>query len=120
MPTFTNTATENHLLANLPREDYGRLLPHLEPVSLEHGQVLYEIEEPIDYFYFPLHAVISLVTQMEDGRIIEVALVGNEGVAGLAAVLGQKVSAERAIVQIPNAGVRAKAAVIIDEFMRYG
>ena len=57
---------------------------------------------------------------MEDGRIVEVALVGNEGVAGLAAVLGQNVSAERAIVQIPNSGVRAKAAVIIDEFKRHG
>jgi CRP-like cAMP-binding protein len=99
--------------------DLRRTDEHLEPVSLEHAQVLYEIEEPIDYFYFPLHAVISLVTQMEDGRIVEVALVGNEGVAGLAAVLGQKVSAERAIVQIPNADVRAKAAVIIDEFKRH-
>jgi CRP-like cAMP-binding protein len=120
MRTFSPAATENHLLANLPSEEYQRLLPHLEPVSLEHGQIVYEIEEPIEYFYFPLHAVISLVTQMEDGRIVEVALVGNEGVTGLAAALGQKVSAERAIVQIPNSGVRAKAAVVIDEFKRYG
>ena len=120
MSTLANTAVKNHLLANLPEEDYQRLLPHLEPVTLAHGQVLYEIEEPIDYFYFPFNAVISLVTQMEDGRIVEVGLVGNEGVAGLAAVLGQKVSAERAIVQIPNSGVRAKAAVVIDEFKRHG
>jgi len=62
MHTFAPAATENHLLANLPSEEYQRLLPHLEPVSLEHGQIVYEIEEPIEYFYFPLHAVISLVT----------------------------------------------------------
>ena len=120
MQTFTDTATENHLLASLPEEDYQRLLPHLEPLSLEHAAVLYEIEESIKYFYFPFDAVISLVTQMEDGRIVEVALVGKEGVTGLAAVLGQKVSAERAIVQIPNGGARIKAAVIIEEFKRHG
>jgi CRP-like cAMP-binding protein len=55
---------------------------------------------------------------MEDGKIVEVALVGNEGVTGLAFLLGQKVSAERAIVQIPDGGVRVKAEVVLKEFMR--
>jgi hypothetical protein len=48
MRTFAPAATENHLLANLPSEEYQRLFPHLEPVSLEHGQIVYEIEEPIE------------------------------------------------------------------------
>jgi CRP-like cAMP-binding protein len=82
--------------------------------------VLYEIEAPIDYFYCPHNAIVSLVTQMEDGKIVEVALVGNDGATGLAAVLGERVSAERAIVQIPDGGVRAKAAVILDEFNLHG
>jgi CRP-like cAMP-binding protein len=120
MQTFAHLATENRLLASLPDEDYQRLLPHLEPVSLEHGRVLYDIEDPIDYFYFPCNAVISLVTQMEDGKIVEVGLVGNEGVSGLAAVFGQKLSAERAIVQIPDGGVRAKSEVILEEFNLHG
>lgn len=112
--------TQNHLLASLPDEDYQRLLPHLEPVELEHAQVLYEIQEAIEVFYFPHNAVVSLVTQMKDGKIVEVALVGNEGVTGLAAVLGANVSAERAIVQVPNGGVKAKASVILEEFNLHG
>ena len=78
------------------------------------------MEALIDYFYFPSNAVISLVTQMNDGRIIEVGLVGSDGMTGLAALFGQRVSAERAIVQIPNSGARVKAAVILDEFKRGG
>ena len=97
---------QNSLLAALPEEFYQRLSPHLEPIALENATVLYEMEAPIDYFYFPFNAVISLVTQMKDGRIVEVGLVGNEGMTGLAALFGQKVSAERAIVQISNGGTR--------------
>jgi CRP-like cAMP-binding protein len=114
-PTFTS---KNHLLAALPEKQYQRLAPHLEPFTFKHAKVLCEINEPIKYCYFPSEAVISLVTQLEDGRIVEVALVGNEGMTGLAFLLGQKVSAERAIVQIPDGGVRVKAEVILKQFMR--
>jgi len=116
MSTFVSTPPKNRVLAGLADDEYQRLLPHLEPVALQHADVLYEIEEPITHFYFPFEAVVSLVTQMEDGRIVEVALVGNEGATGIAAVLGQEVSSERAIVQIPNGGVRVKTSVILAEF----
>jgi CRP-like cAMP-binding protein len=118
MSTSTISTTKNRLLAALPEKEYQRLLPHLEPFAFDHGKILYEIDEPIKYCYFPFDAVVSLVTQMEDGKIIEVGLVGNEGVTGLPFLLGQERSAERAIVQIPNGGVRAKADVVLKEFMR--
>lgn len=118
MSTSSKSASKNHLLATLPEKQYQRLLPHLEPFELEHSKILYEIGEPIKYCYFPFDAVVSLVTQMEDGKIVEVGLVGNEGMTGLPFLLGQKKSAERAIVQIANGGVRAKADVILKEFMR--
>jgi CRP-like cAMP-binding protein len=118
MSTSSKSASKNLLLAALPENQYQRLLPHLEPFVLEHSKILYEIGEAIKYCYFPFDAVVSLVTQMEDGKIVEVGLVGNEGMTGLPFILGQKKSAERAIVQIPNGGVRAKADVILKEFMR--
>ena len=118
MSTSSKSTIKNRLLAALPENDYQRLLPALEPFALEHGKVLYEIDEPIKYLYFPFQAVVSLVTQMKDGKIVEVAVVGNEGVTGLALLLGQKKSAERAIVQVPDGGVRAKAEVILKEFER--
>jgi CRP-like cAMP-binding protein len=115
----TSTATiKNHLLAALPENQYQRLVTHVEPYGFEHGKVLYEIGEPIQYCYFPFGAVVSLVTQMQDGKIVEVGLVGNEGVTGLAFLMGQKASAERAIVQIPNGGVRLKADIVLKEFRR--
>jgi len=118
LSTSSKSTSKNLLLAALPENQYQRLLPHLEPFALDHGKVLYEIGEPINYCYFPFDAVVSLVTQMEDGKIVEVGLVGNEGMTGLPFLLGQKKSAERAIVQIPNGGVRANADVVLKEFMR--
>ena len=110
----------NLILASLPPNDYQRLLPHLEPVVLEHAKVIYEIDEPIQYVYFPLRSVISLVTQMEDGKIIEIALVGREGMSGMAALLGEHKSGERAIVNLPDSALRAKTKIIKDEFNRGG
>jgi len=118
MSTTSRSTAKNRLLAALPEREYQRLLPHLEPFLFDHARVLYEIDETINYCYFPHDAVVSLVTQMEDGKIVEVALVGNDGVTGLVFLLGQKKSAERAIVQIPNGGMRIKADVLLKEFMR--
>ena len=118
MSASSKSTIKNRLLAALPENQYQRLLPHLEPFELEHGKILYEIGEAIKYCYFPFDAVVSLVTQMEDGKIVEVGLVGHEGVTGLPFLLGQKKSAERAIVQVPDGGVRAKAEVILKEFER--
>jgi len=116
MSTPTKSPCANHLLASLPDKEYQRLLPHLESFALAHGKILHQMDEPIEYCYFPFQAVVSLVTQMEDGKIVEVGLVGNEGMTGLAALLGQATSAERAIVQIPDSGVRAKVEVVLKEF----
>jgi len=92
----------------------------LEPVELPHGKILYETGGLIDYVYFPLKSMVSLVKQMADGKIIEVGLVGKEGMTGIAILMGETTSAERAIVQIPNGGLRAKIGVIKEEFKRGG
>jgi CRP-like cAMP-binding protein len=111
---------KNQILAALPKSDYQNLLPHLEPVELQHGQVLYEIGDTVEYHYFPHNAMISLVTQMEDGRIVEVGLIGNDGISGTSALLGSKVSFDRALIQIPNGGERVKASLLKKEFDKGG
>ncbi|HEV7797878.1 MAG TPA: Crp/Fnr family transcriptional regulator [Pyrinomonadaceae bacterium] len=118
MANASQAKIHNQLLAGLPESDYQRLLPHLESVELTHGKVLYEIGDPIEYVYFPFQAMVSLVTQMEDGKIVEVGLVGNDGMTGIASLMGQATSSERALVQIPNGGARAKVAVVQQEFAR--
>src|SRR5688572_11724590 len=111
---------KNKLLAALPERDYQRLLVHLEPVELNHGLVLYEIGDTIDYLYFPFNAMISLVTEMDDGKIVEVGLIGNDGISGASALMGRQVSFERALIQIPNGGVRVKLSLLKKEFDKGG
>ena len=78
---------ENRILAALPRQEQERLLPHLEQVSLQTGQQLYESGEPVRYAYFPESALIALLSVAEDGATVEVGLVGNEGMLGIPILL---------------------------------
>jgi len=111
---------QNSILAALPATEYQRIATHLEPVDLPSGKIIYEIDQPIDYLYFPFRAMVSLVTLMEDGKIVEVGLVGRDGMTGIVALMGQKTSPDRAIVQIPDGAVRARVEVIKEEFARAG
>jgi CRP-like cAMP-binding protein len=110
----------NRLLAALPAEVYQRLTPHLELVSLALHQVVYEIDEPITHVYFPQQSLVSLVIPMEDGTTIEIAMVGQEGMAGILAILGDKTKGHRAFAQIAGSAMRMDAAVLRTEFERGG
>ncbi|MBD1893446.1 Crp/Fnr family transcriptional regulator, partial [Coleofasciculus sp. FACHB-129] len=66
---------KNRLLAALPDEEYERLVPHLEPVSLPLNQVLYELGVPIEYVYFPQQGIVSLLSVLEDGSTVEAGMV---------------------------------------------
>ncbi len=90
---------ENRILACLPTEDRERLLHKLAPVFLRVKTVLFEPGQLVDAVYFPLDGVISLVTPLEDGAIVEVATVGNEGVVGVPVTFGGTL-AVRAISQV--------------------
>ena len=111
-------ALKNHILAKLPAEDYQRLSPHLNSVDLFHGKVLYDLGDNIEDFYFPFNAMVSLVRPMADGKVVEVGLIGNDGMVGIERLLGDGTASERAIVQIPNSGVSARVPVIAEEFRR--
>ncbi len=78
----------NRLLAALPAADYQRLQPHLEFVTLPLRQSIYEAGDPITTVYFPRSAMVSLVATLEDGSTMKAGLVGQEGMTGIAALLG--------------------------------
>jgi CRP-like cAMP-binding protein len=84
----THDPRQNHLLAALPSEVYERLLPHLELVPMPLGHVLYESGSQLHYIYFPTNTIVSLLYVMEDGSSAEIAVVGNEGVIGVAMFMG--------------------------------
>ena len=100
---------ENHLLAALPAEEYERLSPHLEPVSFDLGEVLYEPGGRLDHIYFPTTTIISLLYTMENGSSAEMGLAGNEGVIGIALFMGGDTMPNRAVVQSAGGALRMKA-----------
>jgi CRP-like cAMP-binding protein len=97
----------NWLLASLEPEDFAALEPHLELVELARGQVLYDSGDPLRYAYFPHYAVVSLVSMMEDGGTVEVALFGRGGVLGRPLVTREAFG--RYIVQITDIASRISA-----------
>src|SRR4051812_7030227 len=82
------SAARNHLLATLPDLELQRVVPHLQQVTLPFKQVLYRVHGPMDYVYFPLSGIVSAMAIMQDGTAIEVATIGNEGMAGVMVLLG--------------------------------
>jgi CRP-like cAMP-binding protein len=97
------------------REEYDRILPHLELVSLPSETFLYEVNQPIEYAYFPLNGVCSLLNIMQDGQGIEAATVGNEGMIGVPVLLGSNQIPMQAISQIPGDAWGMRADVFIRE-----
>jgi CRP-like cAMP-binding protein len=110
---------ENRLLVSLPRDEYDRLLPHLEKVSLTLRDILYEANGPIAHVYFPLAGVVSLVI-MDGGCTLEVGIIGNEGMVGTPVFLGADRSPTRAIVQIEGEAMRMEVKVFQKEMRRNG
>lgn len=107
---------ENRLLAALPRDEYERLVPHLERVTIKLGEVIYESGESLDHVYFPTTSIISLLYLMQDGSSAEMGLAGNEGVVGIALFMGGNTMPNRAVVQSAGGALRLKAKVMQNEF----
>lgn len=110
----------NRLLAALPREDYERLRPHLETVSLTLKQVLHAPNQAIEDVYFPINAVVSLIIIMEDGSSVEVGTVGNEGMVGIPVLLGAESMQGEMFAQIPGEAARMQAGVFKDQINQGG
>jgi CRP-like cAMP-binding protein len=101
---------DNKLLASLPRDEFEALKPHLTAVSLVQGDVIYEAGVEVDYVYFPHCGMFSMLAVMRDGKAIETATVGREGVIGAMAGLGLYKSLVRVTVQLPLQASKVAAA----------
>jgi hypothetical protein len=108
----------NSLLAALPSAERARFSSDLELIPLTLGQVLYESGQVMTHAYFPTDCVISLLYVMKNGESAEIAIVGNEGMIGIALFMGGDSTMSRAIVQNAGHAYRLKAQVLKDEFNR--
>jgi CRP-like cAMP-binding protein len=115
-----HTPRQNRLLAALPEAEYNRLLPHLERVPLELGQALYESGGQQGYVHFPAASIVSLLCVMRNGSSAEIAVVGDEGVVGVAVFMGGESTLTRAVVQSAGHAYRVKGSLLNEEFDRGG
>jgi CRP-like cAMP-binding protein len=111
---------QNHLLAVLPAPDYERLDPYLELIQMPLGQALYESGDRLGYVYFPTNSIVSLLYVMENGTSAEIAVVGNEGILGIALFMGGETMPNRAVVQSAGYAYRLKGHWLKQEFNRSG
>jgi CRP-like cAMP-binding protein len=91
----------NFLLARLPVEVLALLTPHFTAIYLKQSSVLYEAGEEVEQVYFPHSGMVSMLAVMQNGKAIETATIGREGVVGAMAGLGLYTSMVRAVVQLP-------------------
>jgi CRP-like cAMP-binding protein len=102
----------NRLLGQVAPDEFAVLRPHLEGVSLAHGQALIAPNEPIRYMYFPISALASLVTILEDGATVESGSVGREGMVGVPVLLNAETTPMQTVVQIEGESYRIESGVV--------
>src|SRR6476620_4826986 len=107
---------QNALFGALSAAECERLTNDLELVPLTLGQVLYEAGQTMSHAYFPIDCIVSLLYVMKNGESAEIAIVGNEGIIGIALFMGGESTQSRAVVQNAGHAYRLKAQVLKDEF----
>jgi CRP-like cAMP-binding protein len=112
--------SSNRLLALLCLADYRRLLPDLRYRPLKARQVLCKSGDRLTDVYFPDKSLCSIVSTMDDGASVEVAMVGDEGMIGIGAVLGEPITSGDVVVQAAGNGAYALALEAFEREMAHG
>ena len=111
---------QNYILRALSPSEFERISPNLELVSMACGEVIFEVNEKMQYAYFPTTANASLLCGLEDGASVEVAVVGNEGLLGVSVFLGGKSSLTQASIYTAGYAYRISAKSLHEALDRSG
>ncbi len=117
----STSAPTNAFLAALPDTEYQRLLPHLKKVSLHQGQVLHEAGSPPQSIYFLSDGIASLTLGSEEGKEMELSIVGDEGILGERAIFaGNGLQLIRCAMITNGSGYQMPPDIFHQEFNRGG
>jgi CRP-like cAMP-binding protein len=105
----------NKMLAALPANDYRRLADRLEPFDLKFGETIYKPGQKMNNVYFPNSGIVSFLSAIEERSLLEVGVVGNEGMIGLSAFLGITKSPNSAVVRAAGTAWKMNAADFLNE-----
>ncbi len=100
----------NRLLLALPSRNLKQLMPQLEQIRCQRGQVLIQADRSLDDVFFPDSGVVSAVAVYSDGSVIEMATIGREGCTGVQAIFGARISSVQLLVQIPGSAAKMSRA----------
>jgi CRP-like cAMP-binding protein len=106
------TVPSNAILASLDQSASRELQSAAQQIPLERGALIAEAGQPSPYVYFPTSGVLSLVGTTVAGGTVELAVVGNEGVASISAILGRNYLPFRVVAQVPGHAVRIPTDVV--------
>ena len=106
LQTDLHSARLNQLLAALPDVDFNLMAAHLEPITLRLGESIYEPGSPLHYAIFPTTSIVSLHYMTAAGASAETAVVGKEGMVGMALFMGGDTTASSARVLVAGGAVR--------------
>jgi len=117
-----DTKRFNRLLGALPEADFERLKDQLRTRNGQQKYLLAESGDPINEVYFPVDAVVSVLTRMDDGASVEIATIGNEGLVGVSVAWGADTMnpKEFATVQVPGTIVSMDREAFRQEVQRQG
>ena len=117
LPAFPQlNQISSELLLSMPRDVFAALQPEMRHVNFSRGQAIYNANDALDYVYFPNNLVASRLAIMEDGAMIEVGIIGREGMLGAAALMGAKTANNTTIAEIDGSAIRVRAKVLNEAF----
>lgn len=117
---FPYDLQQNHLINALSSDVFEHLSIHLELVAMPLGEALYESGDRVSHVYFPTTCIVSLLYVLENGSSTEIAVIGNEGMVGVALFMGDGAMPNRAVVQSAGYAYRLKGSVLQQEIGRFG
>ncbi|MGZ5050100.1 MAG: Crp/Fnr family transcriptional regulator [Methylobacter sp.] len=116
----SHSPRQNCLFYGLPADEYNRIFPRLELVQMPLGKVLYESGDELHYAYFPTTCIVSKLYVIESGASAEIAVIGNDGIIGVALLTGGGSMPNRAVVRSAGHAYRLPTRVLMQEFERSG
>ncbi|HZY61771.1 MAG TPA: Crp/Fnr family transcriptional regulator [Edaphobacter sp.] len=106
---------KNQILASLSESDLARVAPHLSPVDLKLGRILFEAGDPVWTVYFLEEGLCSNVVALANGGTVEVGIIGRDGFVDVSAVLGTGHSLNRCVIQIAGSGFAIKSSILREQ-----
>lgn len=104
----------NNLLADIPTQEFETLIAQSERIQLTYAEVIAKRDDKIEYVYFPIDSIISLIAPTEESRGMEVTMIGNEGMLGLTLMLGVKNTPFSALVRRTGTAIRIAAPTFLN------